>query len=148
MNGPDDAKVVNDLGGVRQKLADPCAAVAMPSELILRGGDRFGLLFRRKRGQPLPLAHRIGQLGLVKPLKTRLVVEQVQLGGAAGLEQKDYPFRGWCNTWQLLGRASGLSANQQVCGDRSERDARMREESAAGKISERVLSRIQHLTPV
>ena len=85
----DEAEVVGDRGGVRQQFADPRAALAVLLELELARRDRERLLRRGHAGEPLPLADRIGQLLREEILQLRLVIEQIDLRRAAGLEEID-----------------------------------------------------------
>ena len=85
----DDAQVVDDLGGVRQQVGDPGAAAAVLREPELRPGERQRRLVARHAGEPLALAHRIGQLLAVARLEQRLVIERLELRRPAGHEQVD-----------------------------------------------------------
>ena len=55
----------------------------------MRAGQRNRRLLGRHAGEPLAAADVVGQLLAVLLVEQRLVVEQVLLGGAAGLEQVD-----------------------------------------------------------
>ena len=89
----DEAEVVDDLGGVRQQLADPRAACAVLREFEERAGQRQRRLVARHAGEPLALAHGVGQLLAVPLVEQRLVVEHLQLRRPAGHEQVDDALR-------------------------------------------------------
>ena len=72
---------------MRQQLAEPGAGLAVLGEFEDRAGQRDRRLLGRHAGEPLAAADVVGQLLAVLLVEQRLVVEQVLLGGAAGLEQ-------------------------------------------------------------
>ncbi len=89
----DERDVVRDLRGMRQELAEPCAALAVLPELEDRWGNRETLLPGGHRGDPLAHPHRVGQLDPAALAEGRLVIEQVHLRRRARLEQVDHPLR-------------------------------------------------------
>ena len=89
----DEAELVDDLGRLRQELADPGADCPCRRELEDRAGQRQGRLVRRHARQPLPHPDRVGQVLAVHPVQQRLVIEQVELRRPAAHEQVDDPLR-------------------------------------------------------
>ena len=85
----DEADVVDDLAMMRQQLAEPRARLAVLGEFEERAGERDRRLLGRHAGEPLAAADVFGQLLAVLLVEQRLVVEQILLGRAAGLEQVD-----------------------------------------------------------
>ena len=92
---PHDAKVVHHSGGVRKKFIDPGARFAVLGELEDRTRERKNRLVGRHAREALTQANRIGQRLAVALVQQRLVVEGLQLRGAAGHEQVDDPLRLW-----------------------------------------------------
>ena len=74
---------------MRQQLAEPGAGLAVLGELEVRAGERDRRLLGRHAGEALAAADVVGQLLAVLLVEQRLVVEEVLLGGAAGLEEVD-----------------------------------------------------------
>jgi hypothetical protein len=91
----DEAQVIHDLRGVRQKFAHPRAAPAVPLELERRPGQRQRRLVGGHAGETLPHAHRPGQFLSVHLGKLRLVVEQIHLRRPAAHEQVNDPLGAW-----------------------------------------------------
>src|SRR5207237_2656373 len=79
----DDGDVVHDRAHVRQQLADPSATVTTRNKVKRGGHARKRLLKRRHAGHALAHAHGAGQFGAVVLAELRLVVEQVDVRGAA-----------------------------------------------------------------
>ena len=75
----EEAQLVGDLRRERHQLTDPRPAFSAPGKLKLTRCDREPCLFRRHPGQPLALAHRIGQLSTPQIVKLWFVVKQVHL---------------------------------------------------------------------
>ena len=74
---------------MRQELAEPRARLAVLGEFEHRAGERDRRLLGRHAGEPLAAADVVGQLLAVLLVEQRLVIEQILLGRAAGLEQVD-----------------------------------------------------------
>ena len=87
----DDAELVHDLRRLGQELADPGPALAVLGEGELAACEREARLVAAHPGQPLTLAHAVGELLAVALLEDGLVVEEVDLGGASALEEVDDP---------------------------------------------------------
>ena len=83
VDGLDQRDVVDDLGRVRQQLADPLAALAVLLELELRRRDREPRLAAGHRGDALALADAVGQVLVEIFGQLRLVIPQVDLRRAA-----------------------------------------------------------------
>ena len=102
----DHAHIVDHLGQVSLRFAEPDARLAVACEPDRAGSDRERLLARRHRRLAFVGIHRLGHL-LTKPLgQLRLVVEQVHLGRAAGLEQIDDSL-GLGGKVRQIGKATG-----------------------------------------
>ena len=94
LHRPDDGEFVDDFGGVRQKLAEPGAAFAVLREL--EDGGRGGN-FVWKALMPVrrwPIADGFRQIGAALFSERGLVVEQIELGRRAVLEEIDDSFGG------------------------------------------------------
>ena len=89
----DDAELVDDLGGVRQEIADPGAVRPVLAEPELRTGERQRRLIAGHAGQPLALPHRVRQLLAVALVEHWLVVERLHLRRPAGHEEIDDALR-------------------------------------------------------
>jgi len=85
----DDAQLVGDGGGVRQELGEPGAGLAVTREGEL-GGAELLRLARGHRGHALAHAHGVGDQLAAAREQTRLVVEEVDLRGRAGLCEQDH----------------------------------------------------------
>jgi hypothetical protein len=90
---PDNTEVVDDAGGVREEVGDPRAVLPVLAEAEDRSRERDGRLVPRHARQPLPLAHRVGQLLAVARVQHRLVVERLDLRGATRHEEVNDPLR-------------------------------------------------------
>ena len=91
----DETNLVGDRTDAGQEFAEPSATLAVPAERELRRLDRQLLLGGHRR-QPLAHAHRRRQFLAAPRLQARLVVEQIGVGGRAGLGEINYPLRlGW-----------------------------------------------------
>ena len=101
----DDGDVIGDARGVGQQVADPLAAVSA----LFEGGEAFAngevFLAGGHAGQALALADGVGEILAVDLLQLRLVVEEVDVRGAAGLEEIDDAFR--------LGREMGNAGGRR-----------------------------------
>ena len=90
----DDGDVVDDFGGVRQQLAEPGTLFAVLRELEDgRRSGKFGLKGTHA-GEALAHADRFRQIGAALFRESRFVVEQIELGGRAVLEEIDDAFGG------------------------------------------------------
>ena len=85
----DEANFVGDLSGVRQGGAEQSTAFAILIEGKWRPGERQTRLIGRHAGEPLSLAHGIGQLLTVLGIEAGLVIEQVHLRRAARLIEEN-----------------------------------------------------------
>ena len=94
VHGTDEAEVVGNGGDVRQELAHPRAASAVLRELEVAGLDRQ-LLASGHGGEPLAHADGIGKLLTAELLQHRLVIEEIVLGGSAGLCEVNDALRSW-----------------------------------------------------
>lgn len=83
----DDAQVVGSLGGVRQEFGELDAALSMAVESTRTGPD---LRVGPDEGQFQFLRRGIGKRLSVPSLHLRLGIQQIQLAGAARLEEEDY----------------------------------------------------------
>ena len=75
-------RLVDDLRGLRQQFADPRAALAVLREAELRRGDGKPVLRGGHAGQPLALADRFGQVGVLPLLELRFVSNRSSCDGA------------------------------------------------------------------
>ena len=89
----DDRDVIRDLACVGQEIADPLAALAALLEMGEALADREAFLAGGHSGEALALADGIRQILPVDFYEMRLVVEKVDVRGAAGLEKVDHAFR-------------------------------------------------------
>ena len=92
IEGMDQAKIVRQPGGVREQFTHPNPALALPGELKSRWRYKL-LLASSHRGDTLPLADGLGQLGLEKLMQVRLVIEKIHLARGTGHEQENDAFR-------------------------------------------------------
>ncbi len=106
IHAADEAHFVDHLGRVRQQLADPHAALAVPGELVLRRRDGEPRLAAGHGRQPLALADRVGQVLVVPGVHLRLVVVEIHLRRAADHVQID----------DVLGLAGEVRAGQVRTG--------------------------------
>ena len=84
----DEAQVVRDLPKVRQPFADGRAGLAAALEAGRAGLDQLALV-RGHGGQALSAADGLGEFGAGQVGQAGLVVEELDLRGAAGLRQED-----------------------------------------------------------
>ena len=101
VHGLDEAEIVRNLRGVRQQLAQGRARLSVLSKLVNRRSGREAGLERRHPCQPLSAPHGIRQILAAKFLELRLVIEELQLRWAAGLEQIDHTLRFRCEMRQV-----------------------------------------------
>ncbi len=87
----DDGQVVDDLGRVRQQLADPGARLAVTIEFEDGRSDGQTALARRHGRDSLPHPHRVRQVFVDHVAEFRLVVERFQLRRRAVHRQVDHP---------------------------------------------------------
>ena len=106
----DEADVVDDAAMVRQEFAEPCAGLAVLGEFEDRAGQRNRRLLGGHAGESLAAADVVGQLLAVLFVEQRLVVEQVLLRGAAGLEQVDDAFDARRELQARCARGAALTA--------------------------------------
>jgi hypothetical protein len=132
--GLDEAQLVGDRRGVRQHVADPGAAGAVLLELLVVTEEVHAVARAHER-EPLAFDE-AGRDGLaVEFVELRLVVEKLQLAGAAGHEQVDDALGFGLVMRRLgrerIGRRSGLILREQRGkGDRPEADTAIAEEVA------------------
>ena len=89
----DQADLVHDRRSVRHQLAQGNPALPMSLEFVLRGHGLEACLMRDHAGHTLPLKNRLRDVLAKAVLQQRLVVKQVEVRRAAGLEQEDDPLR-------------------------------------------------------
>ena len=95
----DETNLVGDRANAGQEFAEPSATLAVLAELELRRLDRQFLLGGHCR-QPLAHAHRRRQLLAAPRLQARLVVEQIGVGGRAGLGEINHPLSFGRKLWE------------------------------------------------
>ena len=84
--------LVDDLAGVGQQFAEPGAALSVLGELEDGGCDRQGLLARGHPGDPLAIADGRREVFVEALAEDGFVVEEVEVGRTAGLEETDDAF--------------------------------------------------------
>ena len=89
--GGDDADVVDDGGGVGEKVADPGAGLAVLFEGAT-GGEEVAAMAAVHEGEALASGVAIRDGFAVEFGELRFVFEEVELGGAAGHEEEDDVF--------------------------------------------------------
>jgi hypothetical protein len=87
----DETQIVHDLGRFGEQFRDPSPRLAVLRELKPGGHDRKRGLARSHSGDPLAFAHRGRQFFPLPLDELGLVVEQVELRGAAVHEEVDDP---------------------------------------------------------
>ena len=87
----DDRQLIDDLGGVRQQFADPCAGLPVLLEFEDGAGHWKRALARSHARDALPHTHAAGKLCAGQLVERRLVIEQIHLRWAARLVQENYP---------------------------------------------------------
>ena len=92
VQGLDDADVIRDGLDVRDEVTDPGAMLAAGLAFHERGPDRVALLSGSHPGEALGAFDRGRQVFAGKLVQGGLVVEQVDVGHAAGLEEAEDPF--------------------------------------------------------
>ena len=129
-----NAEVVGDLAMMGQEVAEPGARLAMLGELEVGAGERDRRLLGAHAGEPLGAADFGGELLAVFFVEQRFVVEEVLLGGAAGLEEVDDAFR-----LRGEGRGGGERIGEALLGEQggergaAETGGRGAEEVATGE---------------
>ena len=89
MHAAQDAKLIGDLGGIRQAIAQPLPALAVLLEFVHRGSDRKAILIGDHASDALASKDRRGDVLIETIPDEGLVVEQVDLRGSAGLKKKN-----------------------------------------------------------
>ena len=92
VQGLDDTDVIRDGLDVREEVADPGAMLAAGLAFHEWGADRVALLSRSHPGEALGALDGGRQVFARKLVQGGLVVEQVDVGQAAGLEEAEDPF--------------------------------------------------------
>jgi hypothetical protein len=90
--GLDDGQVVDDPGRVRHQVGNPGAALPVASEGPSRA-EQLGAVAGRHERKAFPGDERVGHGLTVEFVEARLVVEEVQLAGAARHEEIDHRLR-------------------------------------------------------
>ena len=83
MDGLDHRKIIDDLGGVWEKFADPSARFTMLCEFEFAWGDRQASLAAGHGGDPLSFADGVGKVFVVLLFESGLVVPKIDLRGAS-----------------------------------------------------------------
>ena len=89
----DDANLVGDAARVREEIADDGAAFAAGFEGPLAGLDGEAGLRSDHAGDALAAADRVGEVFVEALAEDGFLVEEIEVGGAAGLEETDDAFR-------------------------------------------------------
>ena len=89
----DETELIGDLGGVRQKIAHPRAALAVLLERFDRREHQLPLRVARHRAEAFPRQIFIGNRRPMQLLQFRLVIEQIDMRRRAIHEQINHPLR-------------------------------------------------------
>lgn len=142
--GLDDRQLIHDLGGMGQQVADRRPAVAVLLETPLRR-QQIVAVAAIHEGKSLAFGEARRNGLAVQLRELRLVLEHLELRGAARHEQKNHAFGRWSEVGRLGGervaepkRRSGCAASghQRSQCQRSDADAAAAEEMAAGQFAE------------
>ena len=150
VQGLDDTDVIRDGLNVREEVADPGAMLAAGFAFLERGPDRVVFLSGSHPREALGAFDRRREVFARKLVQGGLVVEQVDVGQAAGLEEAEDPFGLWGEVRKARQAAfAGLRASGQELGEehRAESEAAdpaggLPDESAAGEMILKLVLRI------
>lgn len=142
----DEAEFVGDRSGMRHQFADSRAALPVLFEFEKGIGDREGFLPAAHPGKALSISNGVGQVLASNFIHQWLVVEQVDLGWPAGLEEIDYAFCFWGEVrefgfdfafYRIGLRLSGQTflgkKRPQRCGSNSSADGREKVPTSLGE---------------
>ena len=92
VHAPQDTNVIRNLARERKLITEPLPALAMLPEAIHGGHNREPVLLGDHTGNTLRPKDGRRNILIEAVFDLRLVVQEVEMRGAAGLKQKDDPF--------------------------------------------------------